>query len=114
MNDTIFDKVLTKTVPANIVYEDAHVLAFSDINPQAPVHILVIPKKRATSLGDLDNWTTTELGTFLKSIPTVAHKLGLKDSGYRVVFNTGKNACQSVEYLHAHILGGTPLRGSFA
>jgi histidine triad (HIT) family protein len=114
VNDTIFDKILSKDLPASIVYEDEYVLAFKDINPQAKIHVLVIPKKRARALNDLESWTTVEAGVFLKEVTLVAEHLKLEKSGYRVVFNTGNNACQSVPYLHAHILGGEMLSGDFA
>ena len=104
--DTIFDRIVRGEAPADVVYQDEHVLAFRDIHPQAPVHILVIPKIRARSLQELAERDAGEAGAFLKGVVTVASALGLAATGYRVVMNTGRHAQQSVEYLHAHILGG--------
>jgi histidine triad (HIT) family protein len=106
---TIFDKILSREIPAAIVYEDDNVLAFKDINPQAKIHVLVIPKRRATSLHDMATMPPTHIGEFMAAISKVADHLGLVTDGYRVVFNTGKNAGQTVFYVHAHILGGEPL-----
>jgi len=111
--ETIFDKILAKQIPANVVYEDDHVLAFRDINPQAKVHILVIPKKRAVHFGELLDWKEGEIGAYFKRVAKVAHQLGLPEQGFRIVLNTGKHGCQSVDYMHAHILGGENLAGNF-
>jgi histidine triad (HIT) family protein len=108
-NDTIFDKILAKEIPSDPVYEDEHVYAFNDINPQAPVHVLVVPKHRMTSVADFKDEDAETIGIFLKAVSAVAAKLGLEESGYRVVFNTGDHAQQSVEYVHAHIIGGRQL-----
>ena len=113
-SQTIFDKILAKKIPANIVYEDEHVLAFKDIHPQAKIHVLVIPKKKAKSLTEIRDWSPTEVGILFKAVAKVAHELGISDRGYRVVLNTGKEGGQTVDYIHAHILGGEPLGGSFA
>lgn len=106
---TIFDKILAREIPAAIVYEDDHVLAFKDINPQAKVHVLVIPKRRAASLHDMAAMPPAHIGEFVTAISKVATHLGLATDGYRVVFNTGRDAGQTVFYVHAHILGGEPL-----
>ena len=111
--ETIFDKILRKEVPAKIIYEDEYVLAFNDLAPQASVHILVIPKKRAASLYDLKDWTLSEVGSFLTRVGLVASLLDLDRSGYRVVINSGDHGGQTVHYLHAHILGGESLQNSF-
>ena len=105
MEETIFDKILKGDIPADVVYEDDNILAFRDINPQAPVHVLVIPKKKVASFNDLKDLSTEETGVFLKGVSTVAVSLGLASEGYRIVLNCGSNGQQSVEYLHAHILG---------
>lgn len=111
MNDeTVFDRVLTGKLPARKVYEDDDVLAFHDINPQAPVHVLVIPKKKVRSFAALAGWTDEEAGRFFRAVARVASELGLDEPGYRVVVNHGRHAQQSVAYLHAHILGGRPMR----
>jgi histidine triad (HIT) family protein len=105
MEETIFDKILKGDIPADVVYEDENILAFKDINPQAPVHVLVIPKKKVSSFNDLQNLSPSEAGLFLNGVSKVAVNLGLGDDGYRIVLNCGSNGQQTVEYLHAHILG---------
>ncbi|BAT80164.1 14 kDa zinc-binding protein-like isoform X1 [Vigna umbellata] len=104
---TIFDKIINKEIPSSIVYEDEKVLAFRDINPQAPVHVLVIPKFRdgLTQLGKADSRHGEILGQLLYAAKIVAEKEGIVD-GFRVVINNGPSACQSVYHLHLHVLGG--------
>ena len=106
---SIFDKILRGEIKTDVVYEDDLVLAFRDINPQAPVHVLVIPKKKITSFAAIDPLAAEELGNYMKRISKVAKELNLNENGYRVVFNHGKNGQQTVDYIHAHILGGRPL-----
>jgi histidine triad (HIT) family protein len=113
MKSTIFDKILAKELPAAIVFEDEHVMAFKDLHPQAKTHVLVIPRKRSQSMRDLSQWTDHDAGVFFKRIAAVAESLGLNQSGYRVVLNSGSHGCQSVDYIHAHILGGEQLSGGF-
>ena len=103
--ETVFDRIISKEIPANIVYEDDWVLAFHDINPQAPVHVLVIPKERSESFSDFESADVGIIGEYMKRIAKIAHQLKL-ENGYRVVFNTGKEAQQTVPYIHAHIIGG--------
>lgn len=107
--DTIFDKIIAKESPAKIVYEDDDIIAFHDINPQAPVHVLVIPKKKIESFDELDSLDIQAVGYYFKGITKVARKLGLSKDGYRIVFNCGRHANQTVKYIHAHILGGRPM-----
>lgn len=114
MSDTIFDKILAKQIPAQIVFEDNDVLAFKDISPQAKVHVLVIPKRKARNLNELRQWTPSEVGTFFQKVAMVADQLGLAGNGYRTVLNTGREGGQSVDYVHAHILGGECLSGKFS
>ncbi|CAJ2650279.1 unnamed protein product [Trifolium pratense] len=104
---TIFDKIINKEIPSSIVYEDEKVLAFRDISPQAPVHVLVIPKFRdgLTELGKVDARHGEILGQLLYAAKIVAEKEGISD-GFRVVINSGASACQSVYHLHLHVLGG--------
>ena len=110
MSDTIFDKIVAGEMQADIVYEDEHVVAFRDINPQAPTHVLVIPRRRMTSIADAaENEDLQELGAFMRGIARTARALKLEAGGYRVVFNTGADALQTVAYVHAHILGGRRL-----
>jgi len=108
-DDTIFDKILRKEIPSDAVYEDDDVYAFRDIEPQAPVHVLVIPRKKVASFADLPDADPGDVAALMQGVAKVARKLGLEESGYRVVFNTGPDALQSVQYLHAHIVGGRKL-----
>ena len=103
---TIFDRILAGEAPADIVFEDEDVLAFRDINPQAPVHVLVIPKKRIARFEELSKKVEAETGRFFLGVIKVIEHLDLPKDGYRVVINSGKHGQQSVDYLHAHILGG--------
>ncbi|XP_039113980.1 14 kDa zinc-binding protein [Dioscorea cayenensis subsp. rotundata] len=108
---TIFDKIISKEIPSSIVYEDEKVLAFRDINPQAPVHVLVIPKLRdgLTQLGKAIPGHAEILGHLLYVARLVAEKEGILD-GFRVVINNGPGACQSVYHLHLHVLGGRQMK----
>lgn len=105
---TIFEKIIKKEIPADIVYEDETVLAFKDINPQAPVHVLVIPKQKITGFDSFESLSADFAGKYMHKIAKVADLLDL-DDGYRVVFNNGPGAGQEVAYIHAHILGGRKL-----
>ncbi len=105
MEDTIFDKILAGSIPADVVYEDDKVLAFRDINPQAPVHVLVVPKTKVKDFISLQESNPSETGAFFNAVSKVASLLELDESGYRIVLNCGENGQQTVEYLHAHILG---------
>ena len=109
-NDTIFGKIIRKEIPANIVYEDEVCLAFTDINPQAPTHILVIPKKAIPSMKEVDPADKELLGHMLLTVKNVAAEAGLAEDGYRIVINTGNNGGQTVFHLHMHILGGRSLQ----
>lgn len=108
-NDTIFAKIIRREIPAQIVYEDDLVLAFKDVNPQAPVHILVIPKKPIPQLSQAEPEDHRVLGHLLLTVKRVAADAGLTQ-GYRVVLNNGQDAGQSVDHLHLHILGGRSLQ----
>ena len=109
MPETIFSKIIRKEIPANIVHEDDLCLAFHDVSPQAPTHVLVIPKKPIVSLEELEDEDAALLGHLWLTIKQVARKLELAEGGYRVVVNCGRNGGQSVDHLHYHILGGRPL-----
>lgn len=102
---TIFQKIIDKQIPADIVYEDAECLAFRDIAPQAPTHVLVIPKRRIASLADVTPADAQLLGHLLLVVRQVAVQLGLT-GGYRLVTNIGPDGGQSVDHLHFHVLGG--------
>src|ERR1051325_3345282 len=106
MSKTLFEKIIDREIPADIVYEDDLVLAFRDINPHAPVHVLIIPKRRIPRIADAKPDDHQVLGHLLLKAAEVASKLGVKDSGYRLVFNSGPNAGESVPHLHCHVLGG--------
>ncbi|MFN6464756.1 MAG: histidine triad nucleotide-binding protein [Nostoc sp. DedVER02] len=106
--ETIFGKIIRREIPADIIYEDDLVLAFKDIHPQAPVHILVIPKKPIPTLADAESQDHALLGHLLLTAKRVAEEAGLKN-GYRVVINTGDDGGQTVHHLHLHILGGRQL-----
>lgn len=107
--DTIFGKIIRREIPANIVYEDDLCLAFTDVNPQAPTHILVIPKKPIPKLSEAEPADKELLGHLLLTVKEVAQQAGLQEGGYRVVINTGNDGGQTVFHLHIHILGGRPL-----
>ncbi len=104
--DTIFGKIIRREIPANIVYEDDVCLAFRDIAPQAPVHILVIPKKPIPSLADATAEDKALLGHIVLTIKQIADQEGLTEKGYRVVTNIGEEGGQTVFHLHFHLLGG--------
>ncbi len=108
MENCLFCKIMKGEIPSSKVYENEYVYAFRDINPQAPVHILVIPKKHLSSLNDADKADDRELSECLRAIPVIAASENLSN-GYRVVSNCGPDACQSVPHLHFHILGGTQM-----
>ncbi len=110
MAETIFSKIIRKEITAKIVFEDELCLAFHDVSPQAPVHVLVIPKKPIESLLQLQSIDAELLGHMWLVIPKVAAEVGLGESGYRVVVNCGCDGGQSVDHLHFHILGGRSLR----
>lgn len=103
---TIFERILEGEIKADVVFENDHVLAFNDIDPQAPVHVLVIPKKKIAGFPDLSGADDAYTGGFFKHVAEVAKQLGLEKDGYRIVLNSGRHGQQSVQYLHAHILGG--------
>jgi histidine triad (HIT) family protein len=103
---TIFKKIIDGEIPADIVYEDEHCLAFNDIDPQAPIHVLVIPKKEIASLADLTVDDQTLVGHILLVLKRLADEKGLVGSGYRVVTNCGSDGGQAVNHLHFHLLGG--------
>ena len=107
--DTVFDKIIRREIPAQIVYEDNLCLAFKDINPQAPVHILVIPKKLIPQLSDTESQDHALLGHLLLTAKRVAAEVGL-ENGYRIVINNGPDGGQTVYHLHLHILGGRQMK----
>ncbi|MDJ0636413.1 MAG: histidine triad nucleotide-binding protein [Xenococcaceae cyanobacterium MO_188.B29] len=104
MSDTIFGKIIRREIPADIVYEDDLTLAFRDISPQAPTHVLVIPKKLIPRLSEAEVEDSNLLGHLLLTVKKVAKQVGLKN-GYRVVINDGADGGQTVDHIHLHILG---------
>ncbi len=106
---TLFEKIAAHLIPADIVYEDEHTVAFRDLHPVAPVHVLVIPRKPLARLSEASADDVALLGECMQTARLVATQLGLDDGGYRVVMNNGDDAGQTVPHLHLHILGGRPL-----
>lgn len=109
MNDCLFCKIIKGEIPSNKVYEDDEILAFHDINPAAPIHILVIPKKHIYSLAKIEKEDEILIGKIYGVIDKIAEEKGFKDEGYRVIVNCGENGGQEVMHLHFHILAGTKL-----
>ena len=104
MADCIFCMIADKQIPSNIAYEDEKILAFHDLEPQAPVHVLIIPKKHIASLDDVQEEDQELMGYIMTKVKVVAEQVGL-DNGYRVVINTGEDGMQTVKHLHFHLLG---------
>lgn len=109
MDDCIFCKIIKKEIPANIVYEDDKVMAFKDINPQAPIHILIVPKQHIPSVADINESNKAVVSDINIAAVKTAEKIGIKDSGFRLICNCGANAGQTVLHLHYHLLGGKVL-----
>ena len=109
MNDCLFCKIIKGEIPSNKVYEDDEFLAFYDINPAAPIHILVIPKKHIDSLAKIEKEDELLIGKIYGVINKIAEEKGFKEEGYRVIVNCGKNGGQEVMHLHFHVLAGTKL-----
>lgn len=110
MSDCIFCKILDGDIPSNRVYEDEHCIAFHDVQPAAPVHLLVIPRKHISSLDALTPQDQELMGHIITRIPEIARNQGL-DEGYRTVVNTGEQGGQTVFHIHFHILGGRQMTG---
>lgn len=109
--NNIFSRILRGEIPCKKVYEDAHVLAFEDIQPAAPVHVLVIPKGEYCSFNDFALHGGKHVGEFFNSLHKVVQQLGVAESGYRLITNHGADAAQTVHHFHVHILAGRPLGG---
>lgn len=107
---TLFERIAAREVPAEIVYEDDDILAFRDINPQAPVHVLIVPKRVIARVGDATAQDAALLGRLLLTAQKLAAELGVSNSGYRLVVNNGPQAGETIPHLHLHLLGGRPLR----
>lgn len=106
MNECLFCKIIDKKIPAKIAYEDDKVLAFHDINPQAPVHILIIPKKHIASVSDLLDQDSAIIGYLHLIAKKLAKEMNIEKSGFRLVINNGNDAGQAVAHIHLHLIGG--------
>ena len=111
--DCLFCKIIEGTIPSKKVYEDEAVYAFYDIQPQAPVHILVVPRTHIASLDAVDGENIAAVSAVMRAIPQIAKAAGL-ENGYRVITNIGEDGCQSVKHIHFHLLGGKTLSENMA
>ena len=107
---TLFEQIINREVPAQIIHEDDQCIAIRDINPQAPIHFLVVPKKAIPRLGEATDSDETLLGHLLLTAAKVAKREGMAENGYRVVVNQGWQAGESVPHLHVHVLGGRQMK----
>jgi histidine triad (HIT) family protein len=110
VNDCIFCKIIAGQIPSTVIFEDEDVFAFRDVNPQAPQHVLVVPKKHIEKLNDLTANDTLAAGKLLVATCRIAREHGMDGQGYRIVLNNGADAGQSVWHIHAHLLSGRPFR----
>lgn len=106
MSETIFSKIINREIPADILYEDDEVLAFSDVNPQAPVHFLVIPKHAIATVNDIQPSQAELVGKMVLAAQKLAQEKGIAEDGYRLVMNCNEGAGQTVFHIHLHVLGG--------
>lgn len=106
---TLFEKIAARQIPAKIIFETDELFAFEDINPQAPVHVLIVPKRVISRLGESASEDGALLGTMLVASRQIAEQLGVVASGYRIVINSGRDAGETVPHLHMHLLGGRAL-----
>ena len=107
---TIFEKIAAGEIPARIVHQADDFIAFHDVNPQAPVHVLIVPRRCLVRLGEAQASDADLLGRMLLAAPKIAAELGVAESGWRIVINNGRDAGESVPHLHLHLLGGRGLR----
>ena len=110
MADCLFCKIVKREIPASIVYEDDRMLAFNDINPQGPTHVLVIPKRHIATLNELSDTDDALVGELVRRAAAIAKERGLSANGFRAVFNTNREAGQTVFHIHLHLIGGRPMR----
>ncbi len=106
---TIFAKIIRGEIPADIVYQDEQITAFKDINPLAPVHILIVPNKVIATVNDLEEGDEALAGTMLRVAAKIAANQGIAESGYRLIINCNQDAGQEVDHIHMHLLGGHPM-----
>ena len=111
MSETIFSKIIRHELPADVVYEDDEIMAFRDINPQAPVHVLIIPKIEIATLNDVRPAHAELIGKKVLTAQNIADQEGIAEDGYRLVMNCNRHGCQVVFHIHMHLLGGKQLRG---
>jgi histidine triad (HIT) family protein len=114
MSDSIFEKIIKREIPSDIVFEDDNIIAFRDISHQAPVHVLFVPKRKFATLNDVPNSEALLLGNLMLSAQAYAKSIGIAEDGYRLVMNCNRFGGQSVFHIHLHLLGGAPLTGGFA
>ncbi len=110
MSETVFSKIIRKEIPATIIYEDDAVVAFKDISPQAPVHILIVPKKEIATINDLQDDDALLMGKIIIVAKNIAKEIGISEKGYRLVFNCSSDGGQEVYHIHCHLLGGRKLK----
>jgi len=109
MADCLFCKIINREIPASIVYEDERVMAFNDIDPQGPTHVLVVPKVHIATLNDLQPGDDAIVGEVVRRAAAIAKERGIDASGFRTVFNTNRDAGQTVFHIHLHLIGGRSL-----
>jgi len=106
MKDCLFCKIINREIPTDIIYEDNDILAFNDIHPIAPVHILIIPKKHIASIIDVTKEDAELLGKIILTAKEIADKVGISENGYKLLFRVGRHGGQEVEHIHLHLIGG--------
>jgi len=111
MAETIFSKIIRHELPADIVYEDEDVIAFRDINPQAPVHVLIVPRIEIATVNDIEPGQAELIGKMVLTAQKIAADEGIAEDGFRLVINCNRHGCQEVFHLHLHLIGGRQLRG---
>ena len=111
MSETIFSKIINHELPADVVYEDDEIIAFRDINPQAPVHVLVVPKVDIATVNDIKPEQAELVGKMILTAQKIAADEGIAEDGFRLVINCNRHGCQEVFHLHLHLVGGRQLRG---
>ena len=109
MTKTLFERIAAKEIPANLVYEDEHVIAFRDIHPRAPVHILIVPNKPIPTANDIEDGDEALVGHMFTVARDLAKREGIADNGYRLIINCNTHGGQEVYHLHVHLVGGAPL-----
>ncbi len=109
--ECIFCQIAQHKIPAKIRYEDENIIAFDDINPKAKIHILIVPKKHISSVNEASQKDEKLLGKLILVAQKIAKKVGIENSGYKLIINTGKHGGQIIPHLHLHLLGGEPLKG---